>query len=394
MSAQRPTRVLDLSVEPAGGYATRLLAMYGTEVIKVESPDGDPARRRGPFPKDTPNPECSALALFLDMNKKSITLNIRDARGRALLDRLLESSDVILESFAPSEAEHLGLVYAEMERRFPRLVLVSVTPFGKDGPYRDLESCPLVLEAMSGWLFQSGERGREPTRTRGEMLAAMVPGLFAATGILAALRWREQTGEGQLVEVSAMEAMLAASRYFETTFAYRGTVLGSSSTTFFRYRRTRDGWVAPAAATDSQRELLAHAMGLSEHLGDPAFKAPKQGEKPLTSELFRLLDQWYADHSKVETFELLQSMRIPCGYVADSKEVLSSEQLRKRGAFTRVAHPVAGAFEYPGTPFPMSAAAYSARRAPLLGEHNHEIFRGELGLDADELDRLHSAGVI
>ena len=191
MTDQPSYLIVDLSTNAMGGYATRLLASYGAEVIKVEPPRyGEPTRPVGPFPGDRPDPNTGALSLFLDVNKKSVPLDIEKPTGRTILDRLLERADVLVETFAPRKADELHLNYSDLEKQFPRLVLTSIAPFGKDGPYRDLEACELVLEAMSGWLFQSGEPDRAPARTRGELTNAMVPGLLAASATLAALAWR------------------------------------------------------------------------------------------------------------------------------------------------------------------------------------------------------------
>jgi len=381
-----------------GGYATRLLAGYGFEVIKVEPPrSGDPTRAVGPFPNDRPDPNRGATSLFLDTNKKSVTLDVAKPAGRAILDRLLERADVLIETFAPSRADELELNYSGLEKRFPRLVVTSITPFGKDGPYRDLDACELVLEAMSGWLFQSGEPGHAPTRTRGELATAMAPGLLAASGTLAALAWRANSGEGQLVEVAAMEAMLAASRYYETTYAFRGLMvsrLGTTLSATYCYRPASDGWAALCATTDQQREICAHAMELSEHLGDPAFAPPTVGSNTAPSNVTDLINRWVTQHSREEIFHLLQGMRVPSGYLTTADEVLGLDQLKARQAFSRIDHPAAGALEYPAAPFKMGITPFRTDRAPLLGEHNEEIYGTELGIGAGDLRRLEQEGVI
>lgn len=398
MVDQPSFRIIDLSTNATGGYATRLLASYGAEVIKVEAPrGGDPTRAIGPFPGDRPDPNSGASSLFLDVNKKSVTLDIEKPAGRAILDRLLEDADVVIETFAPRKADELHLNYSDLENRFPRLVLTSITPFGKDGPYRDLEACELVLEAMSGWLHQSGEPDRAPSRTRGELATAMVPGLLAASATLAALAWRAKSGEGQLVEISAMEAMLAASRYYETTYAYRGLLISRLGTTLsptYCYRPASDGWAALCATTDQQRELLAHIMELSEHLDDPAFAPAAAGLNPLQSKVANLIDAWVSGRTREEIFHLLQGMHVPSGHLSTADELLNLAQLRERKAFARIEHPVVGALEYPAAPFKMGETPFRTGRAPMLGEHNRQIYRERLGLEEDELARLAREEII
>jgi CoA:oxalate CoA-transferase len=396
VNEQSQIRIIDLSTNAMGGYATRVLAAYGAEVIKVETPrTGDPTRSIGPFRNDRPDPNSGATSLFLDANKKSVTLDIRRADGRRILDRLLAGADVMFETFAPHDASALELDYEQLDERFPRLVVTSITPFGKSGPYRDFEASQLILEAMSGWLFQSGEPGLPPARTRGELSTAMVPGLLAASGTLAALAWRAESGEGQLVEVAAMEAMLAASRYYETTYAYRQLMVSRLGTTLsptYCYRPARDGWAALCATTDQQREILAHVMELSDYLDDPAFARPAPGAKA-ASEAAALIDRWVSERSRAEIFHLLQSMRVPGAYLTTADEVLGLEQLRERQAFVRIEHPAAGALEYPSAPFKMGVTPFRTERAPLLGEHNEEIYRGRLDISAEELRRLECEGI-
>ena len=397
MENPAPTRIIDLSTSPTGGYATRMLAAHGAEVIKVEPPGtGDPTRALGPFANDEPHPDRCATSLFLDLNKKSVTLDIRRPRGRELLDRLLARADAMIMTFAPSEMDALGLAYGELERRFPRLVVTSITPFGLTGPYRDFKACDLVLEAMSGWLFQSGEPDHAPTRTRGEMATAMVPGLLAASGTLAALAWCAQSGEGQLVEIAAMEAMLAASRYYETTYAQTGATIRRLGTTLgpmYCYRPARDGWIALCAATDQQRELMAHLMGLSEFAEDPALQ-PGDNSSGNRDQITTRIDAWVRDHDRDEIFHSLQQTRVPCGFLTRADEVLQLEQLRARDAFVRVDHPMAGTLEYPGAPFKMGVTPFQTNRAPLLGEHNGEIYESELGVTPREFELLQQEGII
>ena len=398
MNDQPPLRIVDLSTNPAGGYATRLLAAFGAEVIKVEPPRaGDPTRAIGPFPNDRPDPNCGATSLFLDVNKKSVTLDVAKPAGREILGRLLEGADVLMETFPPSKADELRLNYADLEQRFPRLVLTSITPFGKDGPYRDLEACELVLEAMSGWLFQSGEPHRTPTRTRGELATAMVPGLLAASATLAALSWRASSGEGQLVEVSAMQAMLAASRYYETTYAYRGLLISRLGTTLsatYCYRPASDGWAALCATTAQQREICAHVMELSEYLDDPAFTGSAAGPNPAQGQATDLIDRWVTRHSRAEIFHLLQGMHVPSGYLTTADELLGLDQLKEREAFVHLEHPGAGALQFPAAPFKMSVTPFRSGRAPMLGEHNREIYLARLGLGEDEFAGLTGEGII
>lgn len=223
----------------------------------------------------------------------------------------------------------------------------------------------------------------------------MAPGPLAAAGTLAALAWRANSGEGQLVEVAAMEAMLAASRYYETTYAYRELMvsrLGTTLSATYCYRPASDGWAALCATTEQQREICAHVMELSEYLDDPAFAPPTVGSNTAQSKVTDLIDHWVTQHSRAEIFHLLQGMRVPSGYLMTADEVLGLEQLKERQAFVRIDHPAAGSLDYLAAPFKMSITPFRTGRAPLLGEHNEEIYGTELGIGAGELRRLQREG--
>lgn len=254
-----------------------------------------------------------------------------------------------------------------------------------------------MLEALCGWLFQSGEPGRAPARIRGELASAVIPGLVAAIGTLTALEWRRDSGEGQLVEISAHEAMLAASRLYETTYAYYGLAikrLGPILSPTYGYRPASDGWVALCAATDARREMVAHMTGMSEHLKDPLFSEATGSARAASSPLVPELDRWLAERKREDIFQLAQELRIPCGYVATAADVLALPQLLARAALIEQQYPGGGALTIPGPPFPMSAQSFHARRAPRLGEYNREVWVQEIGLAPEEFDHLVRAGVV
>ena len=200
-------RVLDLGSLVSGPFCAKLMADYGADVIKVEPPDlGDVARRSGPFVGDDPHPDKSVQFLYLNSNKRGITLDLASSSGRAILEGLVHQADVLVENFSPTESESLGLDYDSLESVNPNLVVTSITPFGQSGPYRDFSATDIVTCAMSGLMYHSGDSDREPLRNALDQ-SFYVSGANGAAATLAALFQRLTTGEGQHVEVSIVECL-------------------------------------------------------------------------------------------------------------------------------------------------------------------------------------------
>lgn len=389
-------RIIDLGQGPRVGYATRLLAGFGADVIKVEPPgSGDAVRGLGPFPNDRADPEYSGVALYLDAGKRSICIDLDCEDGRDILSCLLDTADVVIDETSQEQALSLGLNLDAMESNWPQLIRTSISPFGMDGPNCDLEAPTLILEALCGWLFLSGEPQRAPSRIRGELASAVIPGVYATIGTLAAINWREVHGEGQLVEISAQESMLSASRFYETTYAQRGVEVqrvGSALYATYAYKPAKDGWVALCTATAEQREMLAILTGLAEHIDDPLFQIVDESAEnsPLRTEY----DNWVATHERKDIFHQAQELRVPAGYVSDALDVLSLPQLLAREALTTQSTPGSGTITFPGAPFRMSGLPFKAHRAPHLGEHTREILSIETNLSDREIENLYHRGIV
>ena len=215
-------RVLDLTQGVAGPFCTRLLADYGAEVVKVEVPgEGDKTRHLGPFPGDIPHPEKSGLFWYLNFNKKSVTLDLEDPTDAGHFRRLAGEVDLLIESCRPGVLAQLGLEYGILQRANPGLVMTSVTGFGQDGPYRDYRSCHLVLSALGGLLFNNGYPERPPSQPPGRLFDFVV-GTLAAAGALAALYHRNRGGQGQYVDISAMDCIAAMVGRIVTEHALTG----------------------------------------------------------------------------------------------------------------------------------------------------------------------------
>ena len=372
-------RALELAQGVAGPYAGNLMAGLGAEVVKVEPPAGDWSRRVEPVPGDVPHPEKSPLFLYLNMGKKSVTLELDTPRGRELLLQLASEVEVLFEDFPPGQLDSLGIGYRRLEEANPALVVVSITPFGQTGPYRNYKATELVIIAMSGLMRAYGEPDREPIKPGGWMGQYHV-GTQAFGAALVALYDSQLTGRGQQVDISAMEAMQAANENAISNWAYNyehvqrgGNVGRAGGTGLFR---CRDGIaVLDTVIGDFPSFERFAVLTEVEELRDPAFKDPDY-RREHAGEINELIRPWVESRTKSEIYHVGQAQRLPFGFVSDTRDLLGSPQLKARDFFVEVAHPCVGTLTYPGPPFKMTETPWQAGRAPLLGEHNEEVYGG------------------
>ena len=390
--------VLDLGEYVSGPYCAKMLAAFGAEVIKVEKPGkGDVARRMGPFPGDEPHPERSGAFLYLNTGKKSITLNLESATGLQIFKELVGTTDVLVENFQPGVMASLGLDYTTLESINPRLVMTSITGFGQSGPYRDYKMSSIVGYAMSGHQYINGEPDREPLQGPGPQ-PEYQGGLHGFFGTMAALYSREDTDQGQCVDVSIMECLTGFHQFTIIRYTYGGEI---KSRTGNRYESSypitiypcKDGHVALSASSPQQQELLYALVGMPELGEDPRFISPL--DRIANAEAYdALVMPWFQERTKEEIFHTCSQWRVPCAPVTHPGELLSDPHFREREFFVEVDHPEAGKLPYPGAPFRMSETPWQTSRAPLLGEHNEEIYCQRLGYSREDLVKLRERGCI
>ena len=405
-------RVLDLGPGIAPSFCAKLLADYGAEVVKVEPPGkGDPLRGLGPFVGDDPHPEKSIPFLYSNTGKQGITLDYSTETGRALLSRLLDRVDVLVEGFAPSEAEESfdklrtngALSYGALAKSHPRLVVTSVTPFGQDGPYRDFEATDIITCAMSGLMYHSGDSDREPLRNALDQ-SLYVAGSNAAAATLVAVFARMTTGVGQHVDVSVAECFAAHLVQPVPYYNYMGATKGRRpvrGSGFEELMPARDGYVVPSVQGSQPWKTVADLIGLEE-LQDPRF-ASGAGRIAHGEELKALLIEGLAQWDRLPLFVASGERRLVFGMAQDAGDLMACPHLEARGFYREVKHPVVGRAAYAG----MGARLLEGNGAevverdmptpsgaPLLGQHNGEIYGNELGCSADELAALRYAGVI
>jgi len=380
-------RVLDLTEGIAGPYATGLMAGLGAEVIKIEQPGlGDPARRWGPFPADLPHPERSGLFLCLNGGKKSVTLDTGSPTSRRLLLRLVATAEIVFQ-------EQPGLLrFDELASQAPNIILVTVSPFGTEGPYAGYTGAEAVYQALCGLAHITGEPSREPL-TVGAPLAQYSAGQLAFAAALTAYYHRLSGGQGQEVEVSLLEAATTIMEHAPAIWSYRKRVrrrLGNlGGLAGWGIYACRDGYVGVISGLGQAYESFLEWVGLT----DPKFRS-WAARTEHADEMHAAIVAFLADRNKREVFQEAQAMGIPFGYVCTVADLAASPQLAARGFFSEVEHPVAGRLPLPGTPFLRSETAWRAAPAPALGEHNGEVLCGELGLSRQELGRLRQAGVV
>ena len=348
-------KVIDLTQNIAGPYCTKLLADYGADVIKVERPDGgDPARRMGPFPGHQPHPEKSGIFLYLNTNKRGVTLDLRSGAGRAALLELVEKSDVLVESYSPRVMPSLGLDFETLNRVNPRLIMTSVSSFGRNGRYSEYRATELVLYALCGMSYITGGYHREPVK-HGYNQAQYLGGVAPHPGTVAALLGLWRGGQGQQVDVSILEC--AISTLFTTflDYTYAGMVSRREPATgsSLRYPApTKEGYILPTPGVMGDWDTYA-AMAEVPELQDPKFATP--ADRQLHSdEVDDLLKSKWLQKTAKEWFHHAKEWRFPFASVQTMADISSSLQLEDRGYFVEFPHPAVGMLRYPGAPFRMS----------------------------------------
>jgi len=391
-------RVLDLADEKAS-FCSKLLADLGAYVVKVEKPGGDPSRKIGPFLGNSPHPERSLFFYYHNTNKLGITLNLEHPMGREIFLRLIKKVDIVVESFPPGYLGDFKLDFEILKEANPKLILVSVTGFGQSGPRKNYQSCDMVASAYGGQMYVSGSPSTSPLKPFGEQ-SYYTASLFAAIGILLALRKRVHTERGEHIDISLQESVASTLdhvmvRYFNEMLITKrlGNLYWNNS---FFILSCKDGHIL--IAPFQQWETLVEWMdseGMADDLKEEKWREEEYRIRNI-EHILQVLERWTKTHTVKELFELGQLMRFPWAPVYSPEEVLESPQLKERRFFIDVDHPEIGtSFKYPKMPYQLSSSSLNRwKRAPLIGEDNVQIYHKELGLSDEELKRLSSLNVI
>lgn len=403
-----PYRALDLTDEK-GMFCGRILGDLGVDVVKVEKPNGDDSRNVGPFYHDIRDPEKSLNWFALNANKRGITLNLQTPRGRELFLKLVKAADFVIESFQPGYLDSLQLGYPQLSEANPGLILVSITPFGQSGPYRDYRASDIVSMAMGGLMYVTGDADRPPVRVSVEQ-SYLHAGIQGAIGALLALHYRSLTGMGQAVDVSIQESVIPTIPEVLPQWEFDHFKIPRSGSYIFRgqawQRATwpcKDGQIGMRILTGVYAKAITPLVEWMDEEGLAGDLTKVKWEEIDVSNLTQKdYDSWekqflnfFLQHTKEELYReaVRRGIHLLPAYAPD--ELVHDRQLVARNYWSEVEHPELGStIVYPGPFAGLSETPLRVRgRAPLIGEHNREIYR-ELGLSDAELAGLKDAEVI
>jgi len=378
MSMLKNIRVLDFSHVYFGPYATMMLGDLGADVIKVEPPWGEVARDYQPLFGGV-----SRVFHYLDRNKRGVTLNLKDPRGVEIALALAERSDVLVENFSRGAMDRLGLGYEDVRMVKPDIVYASLSGFGLDGPYSKRPSFASIASAMSGWYRLTGDLidTEGPPVRPAEWHGDLDPALFAVVGILGALFHKERTGEGQLVDVSQLDCMIAQNGIPITGYLLSGLVpwemrAKHEGLRFYGSFEASDGWVF-IHTSPRMLDRLKRGMGVEE------------------LEEVEALEKWVAERTAQDVIEVLTGTGVPVAPVYGVNEIVDDPQVKHRGVIVSVEHPEAGTVKSPNFPVKFSKTPPEVKRpAPLLGQHNDEVLAEVLGYNREKIEDLRAGKVI
>ncbi|MFC2059036.1 CaiB/BaiF CoA transferase family protein [Chloroflexota bacterium] len=393
-------KVIEVCNMVAGPYCTKMLADMGAEVIKVEKPGiGDEARTRGSFPGDVPHPERSALFLYLNTNKLGVTLNLETTKGRDIFKELVKDADLVVEDNPPGFMAGLGLNYEVLNELNPRLIMTSITPFGQTGPHKDYKAYPINTfhSGGEGYLTPSGNPFPDrPPLKMGRFVGEYEAGIQSALATAIALYWQRISGLGQYVDVSKQEVLMAISLMDLMVYPTAG-MLATRVTRMSPeagLMPCKDGYIQLDMHEEIQWRRLAKLMGDPEWTQTDIFKT-REARQAHAEEIRQHLREWLSDWSKEELYNAARKHGIPAAAYFNAEEIVRSPQLRFRGFIVDIDHPQAGKLEYPSAPYRFSKTPWRGNRpAPLLGEHNEDIYIQHLDYSKQDLVRLRGLGVI
>ncbi len=393
-------KVVELCNPVTGAYCAKLLADLGAEVIKVEPPgSGDKARQQGPFLDNIPHPECSGLFLYLNTNKLGVTLDVTTSTGLKVLKELIAQADVFVQDNSPAVTEKLGLAYEELRRINPRLVMSSITPFGQTGPYREYKAYELnsYHAGGEGYLLpiQSPDLSREPVKAGGH-IGDFICGLSAALATLAATYRMRATGLGQHLDISKQDMLMTMVLLELVMYPNMGFVRNRIKRPVLMPipMECEDGYIQMSALTEREWNDIVEFMGYPSWAKDERFKTWLERHL-YGDEINPHIEDWTQQYKKDELFAQLQEKAISAAPVNTSEDVVKSPQFAARGFFNEISHPKAGNLKQPGVPYKFSKTPLENHRpAPLLGQHNEQIFCERLGYSNHDLVKMRETGVI
>ena len=388
-------RIIDFSTGRFGGYATMLLAVFGADVIKVENikTNGDVLRERAPN-----NDNGSASHAYFNRGKKSVCLDYQSSEGKKIVYELVRNADVVVDSFAAGYMEKLGYGYDELTKVNPKIVVASNTAFGKTGELSYTSGSDIAAQAASG-LMDITHHDNMPPSVHGSRIAQQFGNLFFAMSIIGAILARDETGEGQQIDVSACDCMITALEIALFAEKCTGVIFeneGNASRAIAPYDtfRVKDGYVSTAVSTNAQWEKFCNVMGFPQYIDDPRFNTNETRGKNYTSLLRPIIDDSFKDMTRQEIEDKLRPLNIPSGPNLTVEEAIHSDQIVHRNMVVEMSDKTVGRIKMPGKAIKMSDVSdIPVVSAPLLGEHTKELLQAE-GYNEEQLQDMADAGII
>ena len=401
-------RVIDLTAWLAGPFLSMQLAALGAEVIKIERPRvGEPVRSGVPFAgpggvryEGKTQEDLALVYLKRNRGKKSISLDMKSSRGKEIFRMLVAKGDVVLENFAPGTMEGFGFDYPALKKINPKVIFCSISGYGQSGPYRDRPAFDLTIQATSGIMAVTGFPDGPPLRC-GPWIGDLIPALYGLSGILATLASREKTGRGERVDISMQDCCfsmimddaldLLVSKGIPTRQGNRNARMVPWS-----IFPTKDGNIAICVFSNEQWKIFLEAIGRDDCLKDPRFKNLEDRLKN-ENEVEAMVTKWSKNLRAEEALQILRDKKVPCDPVLEVKEVLEDAQLKSRGMIPELMHPLSAGTGVKAAGFPIHFSELPAGYpgpAPILGQHNNDIYMGLLGFSKEEMEQLKREGII
>lgn len=387
-------KVLDLTRVLAGPYASMVLADFGANVIKIETPEiGDDSRSFGPFIGKE-----SVYFMSLNRGKRSMTLNLKQNEAQDIFRKMVKKADIVLENYRPGTMEKFGLGYEQLKKVNPRIIYAACSGFGHNGPYSQKPAYDVIVQGMGGIMSITGQDGGEPTRV-GVSMGDITAGLFTVIGLLTALYIREFTNHGQKVDVAMLDCQVAIlenaiARYLVTCKVPVPIGNRHPSITPFEAFATQNGYIIIAVGNDRLWSKFCRLIKREDLIADERFATNAQRTNN-QKQLKAILDGIFPDKTVAAWIELLDGAGIPCGPINTIDRVLDDPQVKAREMIVEIDHPMAGRLRMPGLPIKLSETPGTVEKpAPLLGQHTADILKELLGMSTTQITELQAKRII